>query len=49
VAEARGLPLAAVEALIGEHRFTPGGFFTPDRLVNVLELNLALDQVGATQ
>jgi potassium-transporting ATPase KdpC subunit len=49
VAEARGLPLADVEALIGEHRFAPGGFFTPDRLVNVLELNLALDQVGATQ
>ena len=49
VAEARGLPLPEVEALIREHRFAPGGFLTPDRLVNVLELNLALDQMGATQ
>jgi K+-transporting ATPase ATPase C chain len=49
VAEARGLPLPEVEALIREHRFAPGSFLTPDRLVNVLELNLALDQMGATQ
>jgi K+-transporting ATPase ATPase C chain len=49
VAEARGLPLPDVEALVREHRFAPGGFLTPDRLVNVLALNLALDQVGATR
>jgi K+-transporting ATPase ATPase C chain len=49
VAEARGLPLEDVEALIAEHRFRPGGFLTPDRLVNVLELNLALDRVGETR
>jgi K+-transporting ATPase ATPase C chain len=49
VAEARGLPLAEVEAIIGEHVFAPGGFLTPDRLVNVLELNLALDQASVRQ
>ncbi len=43
VAEARGLSRLQVEAFIDEHAFSPGGFFTPDRLVNVLELNLALD------
>jgi len=46
VAEARGIPLARIEATIDEHAFAPGGFLTPDRLVNVLELNLALDQLG---
>ena len=45
VAAARGLPLADVEALIRAQAFAPGGFLTPDRLVNVLELNLALDQL----
>jgi K+-transporting ATPase ATPase C chain len=43
VAKARGLPRSQVEAIIEQHAFTPGGFLTPDRLVNVLELNLALD------
>jgi K+-transporting ATPase ATPase C chain len=46
VADARGLPLARVEATIAEHAFSPGGALTPDRLVNVLELNLALDRLG---
>lgn len=46
VAEARGLSRSQVETIIDEHAFSPGGFFTPDRLVNVLELNLAL---GALQ
>jgi K+-transporting ATPase ATPase C chain len=32
-----------VEALIEQEAFAPGGMLTPDRLVNVLELNLALD------
>jgi K+-transporting ATPase ATPase C chain len=45
VAKARSLPLARVEALISQHAFAPGGFLTPDRLVNVLELNLALDKL----
>ena len=49
VAEARGLPLSDVEAIIREHVFAPGAFLTPDRLVNVLELNLALDQPGSSQ
>jgi K+-transporting ATPase ATPase C chain len=43
VAETRGLPLSGVQATISEHAFAPGGILTPDRLVNVLELNLALD------
>jgi K+-transporting ATPase ATPase C chain len=49
VAEARGLPLSQVEAMISERVFRPGLFLTLDRLVNVLELNLALDQLGAKQ
>jgi len=43
VAAARGVPLSRVQALIGQHAFAPGGLLTPERLVNVLELNLALD------
>lgn len=43
VARARGLPVARVESLIDAKTFSPGGPLTPDRLVNVLELNLALD------
>jgi K+-transporting ATPase ATPase C chain len=49
VAEARGIPQARVEEMIRANAFTPGGFLTPDRLVNVLELNLALDQLGPAQ
>jgi K+-transporting ATPase ATPase C chain len=44
VATARGVTRAQVEALIREHTFSPGGPLTTDRLVNVLELNLALDR-----
>jgi K+-transporting ATPase ATPase C chain len=36
-----------VDALIREQAVRPGGFMTPDRLVNVLELNLALDALAA--
>jgi K+-transporting ATPase ATPase C chain len=43
VAAARGIELSTVEHLIDERAFAPGGFMTPDRVVNVLELNLALD------
>ena len=49
VAGARGLPLFQVETIIREQAFAPGGFMTPDRLVNVLELNLALDKIAAAQ
>jgi K+-transporting ATPase ATPase C chain len=43
VARARNLPQARVEELIRQHSFAPGGFLTRIRIVNVLELNLALD------
>jgi K+-transporting ATPase ATPase C chain len=46
VADARGLPLSRVQATIAEHVFAPGGFLTPDRLVNVVEINLALDRLS---
>jgi K+-transporting ATPase ATPase C chain len=49
VAEARGLPLSPVETLVKERSFAPGGFMTPDRVVNVFELNLALDKLAAAQ
>ncbi len=45
VAGARGLPLPEVETIIRESAFAPGGPLTSDRLVNVLELNLALDRL----
>ena len=48
VAAARNIPPTQVEALIREHAFAPGGFLTPDRLVNVLELNRALDRIAAS-
>lgn len=43
VAAARGMPIQSIEALIRQHAFSPGGPLTSDRIVNVLELNLALD------
>ncbi|MCW5830963.1 MAG: potassium-transporting ATPase subunit C [Labilithrix sp.] len=43
VASARNIDRAKVEALVERHAFAPGGMLAPDRLVNVLELNLALD------
>lgn len=46
VARARKIPRERVERLIDERAFAPGGAFTPGRLVNVLELNLALDAAG---
>jgi K+-transporting ATPase ATPase C chain len=49
VAQARGLRRQQVEALVQQEAFSPGGFLTPDRLVNVLELNLALDQLKPAQ
>ncbi len=43
VAKARGMPEVKVASLIESYAFSPGGFLTPDRLVKVLELNMALD------
>jgi K+-transporting ATPase ATPase C chain len=44
VANARGVARDAVEAVVREHAFAPGEPLTADRLLNVLELNLALDR-----
>jgi K+-transporting ATPase ATPase C chain len=46
VAGARNIPRARIEALIQAQANSPGGFLMPGRLVNVLELNLALDRLG---
>lgn len=46
VAAARRLPVRRVEAVINRLAFAPGGAFAPDRIVNVLELNMALDRLG---
>ncbi len=43
VAQARGVPDERVEHLIEENAFAAGGLLAPGRLVNVLELNVALD------
>ena len=46
IAGARAVPVSRVEALIQERAFAPGGMLTPDRVVNVLDLNLALDSLS---
>lgn len=43
VAQARGLHAAVVGNLVRLHSKAPGGFLMRDKIVNVLELNLALD------
>jgi K+-transporting ATPase ATPase C chain len=43
VAKDRGVPQSQVEEIVRKHAFAAGGFLTEDRIVNVLELNLALD------
>jgi K+-transporting ATPase ATPase C chain len=45
VAAARNRPPAELEALVDELAFAPGGPFTAERIVNVLELNLALQRL----
>ncbi len=45
VASARNLDVRAVDAAIDRLAFAPGGPLAPDRIVNVLELNLALDRL----
>lgn len=44
VAAARGVSAQQVVDLVKGHAFAPGGGLTAGRLVNVLELNLALDR-----
>lgn len=46
VAEARGLPVEAVETLIAAHIETPIAGVVGERRVNVLRLNLALDALA---
>ncbi|PRD39889.1 UNVERIFIED_CONTAM: kdpC [Trichonephila clavipes] len=43
VARARGVEPSAVTTLVWNMAYAPGAFFTDGRIVNVLELNLALD------
>lgn len=45
VASARGIPPSQVQAMVASLSFPPGHTLTPVRLVNVLELNLALDSL----
>lgn len=45
IAQARNIPAGQVEKLISDKAFAPGGVFTPERIVNVLDMNLALDNV----
>ena len=44
-ARARGIDPAAVARLVNDGAIVPGGPFAPDPIVNVLQLNLALDRV----
>jgi K+-transporting ATPase ATPase C chain len=46
VAVARGLPVAEVKRLIEAQAVSAAGPFAPERIVNVLELNLVLDRLG---
>ena len=45
VAEARGLTPAAMQQLVERQATSVGGTLAPERIVNVLELNLALDRL----
>ena len=45
IAEARGLDPDLVRDLIEEQAVVPGAIFAPERIVNVLQLNLALDRL----
>lgn len=46
VAGARGMAASEVKRLIEAKAFSAAGPFAPERIVNVLELNLALDQLA---
>jgi K+-transporting ATPase ATPase C chain len=43
IAQARNREAQEIEALVHHHAFAPGAFLTHQRIVNVLELNLALE------
>lgn len=45
VARARGIAAAKVQQLVDDSMIVPGGPFAPDPIVNVLQLNLALDRL----
>lgn len=45
VAAARGLPHEAVEQVLARFVYLPGGWFSPQPLVNVLAVNMALDDL----
>jgi len=45
VAEARGLTPAAMQQLVESQATSVGGTLAPEQIVNVLELNLALDRL----
>jgi K+-transporting ATPase ATPase C chain len=46
VASARGLPFETVTELLRKYAHRPGGPLTPQPLVNVLLVNMALDRLG---
>jgi K+-transporting ATPase ATPase C chain len=46
VASARHMPMEKVTALLEQHAGRPGGALTPEPLVNVLLVNMALDKMG---
>ncbi|BBC73448.1 ATPase [Altererythrobacter sp. B11] len=46
IAKARGLPVEQVRLLAREHAFAPGAALAPEPIVNVLQLNLALDRLS---
>jgi potassium-transporting ATPase KdpC subunit len=43
IAETRGIDPDQVQALVAQQAFSAGAFLGPERIVNVLELNIALD------
>jgi potassium-transporting ATPase KdpC subunit len=45
VASARGLPVNTIMGILEKNAERPGGAFTPEPLVNVLLINLALDRL----
>lgn len=45
IATARGIEPSSIEALVSNAAYAPGGLLTSERIVNVLELNLALDRL----
>jgi len=46
VAEARGIPLHSVQSVLEQQAKKTGGILTPEPLVNVLLVNIALDRLG---